>query len=73
MERSLIVDGGSNVGFYSLLSAAENATVLSIEPQSRCLCLLQSGAALSGLASSITLRHAALWFRSKERLKVRDI
>jgi FkbM family methyltransferase len=58
-----VVDGGANVGFYSLLAASllkGRGTVISFEPDPRNIPLLRANAALNGFSDLIRVESRAL-------------
>ena len=50
----VVMDVGSNAGFYSLYSAALGARVLAVDPQPQCAHYVRAGALLSGLGARVT-------------------
>ena len=46
----VVMDVGSNAGFYSLLAASMGARVVAVDPQPHCVQYLRAAAQLSGLA-----------------------
>ena len=56
----LVVDVGSNGGYYSLLSRSMGCRVLSIDAQPRCLDRLSSSAAVNGFTTGIDTAWTAI-------------
>lgn len=54
----LVIDVGSNAGFYSLLSASFGAQVLAIDPQPHCSQFVRVGAAASGFGANVRVVNA---------------
>ena len=54
----IVVDVGSNSGFYTLLSARSGAAVLAVDPQPHCLQYVRMAAAASGLAPRVHTLNA---------------
>lgn len=55
---SLVVDVGSNAGFFSLLSASQGARVVAVDPQPHCLAYVSVAAAAGGVSHMVSTLNA---------------
>lgn len=57
--RPVVIDVGANIGWFTVLGAANGMQVFAVEPQPGCLPFINAGVCASGLADRVVLRHAA--------------
>jgi FkbM family methyltransferase len=59
----IFIDGGANIGWYSVVAGRANASVVAAEPMSKNLRLLRENIELNGVAGVVTVLPAALGAR----------
>eukprot|EP00300_Choanocystis_sp_HF-7_P010377 c16920_g2_i1.p1 GENE.c16920_g2_i1~~c16920_g2_i1.p1 ORF type:complete len:411 (-),score=78.89 c16920_g2_i1:170-1402(-) len=66
-DRAVVLDVGSNSGFYSLLSASLGYRVIGVDPQPHCAQFVRTAVTTSGLDHLVTFHNAFAGTRDQPR------